>query len=284
MARTRPSDAEVEQRRQDILRHVIDSGEVRIDRLPERFGVSLMTIHRDLDDLAERRLLRKLRGKVAAYPALTMETAKRFREGLNLPCKEALGDAAVREVRAGQTVFVDDSTTLFPLVRRFAGVEQLVVITNSLEIARILGESGESGSVEILLLGGRYTEFDSCIGPDTIEALGRMRADVGFVSATAVAGGRLYHPDRDYASLKRAALAAANRNVLVVDSSKFGRTATYSYGDVSAYDLVITDSGTPADELTAMRELGTRVELVDLPGKSARNTGLNRESDGGSSV
>lgn len=281
MARTRPSDAEVEQRRQQVLRHVIDSGEIRIDQLTERFGVSLMTMHRDLDDLAERRLLRKLRGKVAAYPALTMETAKRFREGLNLARKEALSAAALREVQPGQTVFLDDSTTLFPLVRRLAEIERLVVITNSLEEARILGESE---SAEILLLGGRYTEFDSCIGPDTTAALSRMRADIGFVSATAIAGGRLYHPVRDYAELKRAALAAANRNVLVVDSSKFGRTATYAHGDVSAYDLVITDSETPAEELAAMRELGARVEVVDRPDTMPRNTGLNRESDGGSSL
>jgi DeoR/GlpR family transcriptional regulator of sugar metabolism len=253
LARTRPSEAEVEQRRQDILRHVIESGEVRIDELTERFGVSLMTMHRDLDDLAERRLLRKLRGKVAAYPALTLETAKRFREGLNLAVKEALADVAIAEVEPGQTVFLDDSTTLFPLARKLTG--PLVVITNSLEVARILGGAAE---VEVLLLGGHYTEFDSCIGPDTIAALGRMRADVAFVSATAVACGRLYHPDREYAELKTAALRVADRNVLVVDHSKFGRTATYAYGDVSDYDLVITDEETPGDELAAM---DTKVRL-----------------------
>lgn len=260
----RPSDAEVEQRRQQVLRHVIDRGEVRIDRLTEQFGVSLMTMHRDLDDLAERRLLRKLRGRVTAYPALTMETAKRFRENLNLPVKEALSALAFRQVRPGQTVFVDDSTTLFPLVRRLPAVGRLVVITNSLEEARILGEAASEPGIEVLLLGGRYTEFDSCSGSDTVAALGRMRADVGFVSATAVAAGRLYHPVRDYADLKAAALAASNRNVLVADHSKFGRTATHHYGDVGAYDLVITDDETPAEEIAAMRALGVEVLVAEL--------------------
>ncbi|GAB3580805.1 DeoR/GlpR family DNA-binding transcription regulator [Amycolatopsis endophytica] len=256
----RPPDAEVEQRRQEVLRHVIDRGEIRIDQLTERFGVSLMTMHRDLDDLAERRLLRKLRGKVAAFPALTMETAKRFRESLNLPVKEALSEVAFAEVRAGQTVFVDDSTTLFPLVRRFRG--PMVVVTNSLEEARILGERD---GIEVRLLGGRYTEFDSCAGADTTAALGRMRPDVGFVSAAAIAGGRLYHPVRDYADLKVAALAASQRNVLVVDHSKFGRTATCSYGDVGAYDLVVTDDETPAGEIAAMRGLGVEVLVATVP-------------------
>ncbi|NKQ56317.1 DeoR/GlpR transcriptional regulator [Amycolatopsis sp. K13G38] len=249
----RPSDAEVEQRRQDVLRHVIDHGEVRIDELTGRFGVSLMTMHRDLDDLAERRLVRKLRGKVEAYPALTVETAKRFRETLNQDYKDALAEVAIAEVEPGQTLFLDDSTSLFPFAQRLAG--PLVVITNSLEAARILGPKPD---IEVLMLGGRYTEFDSCIGPDTVGALSRMRADIGFVSATAIAFGRLYHPVREYAELKTAALQVADRNILVADHSKFGRTATYAYGDVSDYDLVITDHETPGDELAA---IDTKVRL-----------------------
>ncbi|MFF5986365.1 DeoR/GlpR family DNA-binding transcription regulator [Prauserella flavalba] len=259
MPRTRPPDAAVEQRRQSILRTVIELGEVRIDDLTARFDVSLMTMHRDLDDLAERKLLRKLRGRVAAYPALTMETAKRFREGLHVAHKEALCALAAAEVADGQTVFLDDSTTLFPLARVLAGLERLVVITNSLEVARIVGEGGCG---EVFLLGGRYTEFDSCIGPDTLAALRRLRADVGFVSATAIACGRLYHPVREYAELKEAALEIAERNVLVVDHSKFGRTATHAYGEAGAYDVVLVDDETPADEIEALRAFGNRVAVA----------------------
>ncbi|HKS49410.1 MAG TPA: DeoR/GlpR family DNA-binding transcription regulator [Amycolatopsis sp.] len=264
----RPSDAEVEQRRQEILRFVIDRQEVRIDELTERFRVSLMTMHRDLDDLADRRLVRKLRGRVEAYPALTIETAKRFRETLNVNYKEALADLAIGEVRTGQTLFLDDSTTVFPLARKLSG--PLVVITNSLEVARILGDARD---VEVLMLGGRYTEFDSCIGPDTISALSRMRADLGFVSATAIASGRLFHPDREYAELKTSALRVSDRNVLLADHSKFGKTATYAYGDVSDYDLLITDDETPGDEL----------EAIDTKVRLCRTRGGFDEGDGGGS-
>lgn len=260
MVKTRPSDAAVEQRRQDVLEYVIEQREVRIDDLPERFGVSLMTIHRDLDDLAERRLLVKLRGKAEAYPALTVETATRFRDGLNQPEKEALAIAAVAQVKPGQTVFVDDSTTLFPLVHRLAEFKQLVVITNSLRVAQMLGQT-----VEVVLLGGRYSpEFDSCMGPHVLAALDRVRADIGFVSVTAVAAGRLYHPVQDYAELKMAALRASNRNVLLVDNSKFGKTATYPHGNVGDYDLLITDDAAPTPEIEAAVNYGTAVELVTV--------------------
>jgi len=118
----------------------------------------------------------------------------------------------------------------------------------------------------VLLLGGRYTEFDSCIGPDTTASLSRIRADIGFVSATAVSYGRLYHPDRDYAELKTTALRVADRNVLVVDHSKFGKTATYAYGEIDDYDLVITDEDTPADEFA---EMDTKVRLGKRPAPEA---------------
>lgn len=273
----RPSDAEVEQRRQNVLGHVIECGEVRIDDLTARFGVSLMTMHRDLDELADRRLLRKLRGRVAAYPALTMETAKRFREGLNLREKEALCELAAAEVTAGQTVLMDDSTTLFPLAVRLAKVERLVLITNSLEIARILGPAE---TVEVILLGGRYTEFDSCIGPDTLAALGKLRADIGFVSVTAAAAGRFYHPVREYGELKEAVLNAANRNVALVDHSKFGKTATFAHGDAGDYDVVITDDVTPHDEVEAMRGFGATVLVATLDKHVQTNEARDHERDG----
>lgn len=263
MAGARPSDAEIEQRRGDVLQQVIEQGEVRIVELTERFGVSLMTMHRDLDDLADRRLLLKGHGKVTAYPALTMETAKRFRAGLNRRHKDALAARAVREVRPGQTVFVDDSTTLTALVHGLSRLAGITVVTNSVETAHILGSRDDSPT-EVILLGGRYTQFESCVGPDTLAALAKTHVDVGFVSVTAIDSGQLYHPLRDYAEIKAASLEVCSRNVLVADHSKFGRTATYKHGDVGAYDLVVTDTGTDPEQVAAVRELGTALDLVEV--------------------
>jgi DeoR/GlpR family transcriptional regulator of sugar metabolism len=263
MSPARPSEAAVEQRRQEVLRYVIDNGEARIDVLADRFQVSLMTMHRDLDDLASRRLLRKLRGVVTAYPSLTMETATRFREGLNVPEKELIADAVAGEIRPGTTVILDDSTTLFPLARRLVGVTGLTVVTNSFPIAQILGPAD---GVEVLLAGGRYRhEFDSCTGPDVLRFLSRVRADVACMSAVAVAGGRLYHPIQDYAEIKETICASAGRKLLLVDHAKFGRTATFAYGDVRSHDLVVTDDGAAPAEVDAVRALGVAVRVVAHP-------------------
>ena len=259
-ARTRLSQAAVEERRQAVLRYVAEHGETRIDDLARHFDVSLMTMHRDLDDLAGRHLLRKERGRAVAFPALTMETATRFRENSALAAKNALCAAVADRIRPGSTVLMEDSTTLFPLVPALARLEQLHVVTNSVGLAQHLGSAP---SVSVTLLGGNYrADFNSCTGPTVTRALSRIRADLALMSATAVLEGRLFHPVNDYVEVKLAMLASAEQALLLVDHSKFGKTATYAYGTVADYHTVITDTGTPDAEIAAMRDLGVPVETV----------------------
>ncbi|GGM38674.1 DeoR family transcriptional regulator [Longimycelium tulufanense] len=260
--KARPSEAAVEQRRQDILGLVLDRGELRIAELAERFDVSLMTMHRDLDDLAARHLLRKLRGRVASFPPLTVETATRFREGLRLAEKSALAAAAIGEVVPGSTVLVDDSTTNFPLAGQLTRIERLTVITNSVRVAQTVASAPEAS---VVFIGGRYHgEFESTSGPDTLRALASIRPDLAFVSATAITHGHLYHPVQDYALIKQEICRSAARSVLLVDHSKFGRTATYPHGDVGSFDLVVTDDRIPAEELQAIRDFGVEVRVAPV--------------------
>ncbi|MFH8348866.1 DeoR/GlpR family DNA-binding transcription regulator [Streptomyces sp. NPDC018045] len=263
-AKARLSQAAVEQRRQAVLRYVADHGALRIDALADRFGVSLMTMHRDLDDLAGRHLLRKERGRAVAFPALTMETATRFRESVGLAAKTALCAAVADRIAPGSTLLMDDSTTLYPLAAMLARrgpAARLAVVTNSVGLAQRLGAAP---GVDVTLLGGRYqSEFNSCTGPEVTRELSRLHADLVLMSATAVLDGRLFHPLREYADVKEAMLAAADEAVLAVDHSKFGKRATYRYGTAARYGAVVTDTATPAAELAALRDTGTAVQVVE---------------------
>ncbi|WP_030608454.1 DeoR/GlpR family DNA-binding transcription regulator [Streptomyces sclerotialus] len=261
-ARARLSQAAVEERRQDVLRYVAERGEIRIDDLAAHFGLSLMTMHRDLDDLAGRGLLRKERGRAVAFPALTMETATRFREGANREVKAALCAAAAERIRPGSTLLIDDSTTLYPLAGLLAEIDGLTVVTNSVGLAQRL--SGASGT-DVTLLGGRYQgDFNSCTGREVTRALSRIHADLALMSATAVHGGRLFHPLPEFVKVKEAMLAAAASSLLLADHAKFGKTATYCYGDATLYDAVLTDTGTDERETAAVRELGVPLTVVPV--------------------
>jgi DeoR/GlpR family transcriptional regulator of sugar metabolism len=261
MARARTTTAGLEERRRAVLARVAEAGEMGIGQLAEEFGVSLMTMHRDLDALAGRALLHKSRGRVATVPAVTMEVASELRRQTRLAEKEAIAEAALRELPPRGAILMDDSTTLFPLAQRLDERGSYTVITNSLGIARIVAASEHS---EAILLGGDYQgAFDSTIGPEVSRGLQRLHADLALMSAVAVTGGRLYHPIQGYAAVKEAMLDAAHRHLLLVDSSKFGRHAPFSHRDVSAYDAVITDRGVPQAEERTVRKLGARLILVD---------------------
>ena len=126
----------------------------------------------------------------------------------------------------------------------------------SAEIARIVAGATDT---EVVLLGGRYTEFDSCVGPDTIAALRKVRADIAVLSVTALAGARIYHPVREYAEVKTAILGACRQALLVVDHSKFGRQDFGHVAALSAIDTVITDSGLDDETVDDVESAGPEV-------------------------
>ncbi|WP_369394130.1 DeoR/GlpR family DNA-binding transcription regulator [Streptomyces sp. CG1] len=263
MRPSRGTEADVEQRRLKLLQQVMAQGAVRIDTLAENLQVSTMTVHRDLANLESRQLLHKRRGMAVALPNVTLETATRFREYLDIETKEAFAERLIREVQPGHTVLMDCGSTLFPLARKLTRIEGLTVVTNSLRIAGLVGGADAAPGTRMILLGGAFrADFEACAGTDTLRHLSRIRADVMFSSATAIQGGRLFHPDQEWADLKEALQSAAERRVLPVDHSKFGRTATHGYGDATGYDLILTDDATPENEIQAIEALGVPVEIV----------------------
>ncbi|WP_243788469.1 DeoR/GlpR family DNA-binding transcription regulator [Saccharopolyspora gloriosae] len=256
---SRKSKAEVEQRRQAVLRQVGKGGEVRIDELAARLGVSLMTMHRDLDDLHERKLLHKRRAVAIALSTVDIESSLQFRENMQREAKSAIGAELRNHVSSGSTVLLDCGSTLFPLARLLAQAEDVHVLTNSLRVAYLLSES----TTRVTLLGDRfYPQFESCAGSEVLRQLERFHVDVAFLTATCVHEGRLSHPMREYAENKEAFVNVAGRAVLAVDHSKFGRSATYAYGDVSGYHTLVTDDAAPPGDTAMAQALGVKVHAV----------------------
>src|SRR5690606_10598947 len=104
-------------RRQMIAEAVMAEGTMRIEDLTERFGISLMTAHRDLDDLVSRGLLRKMRGMVSAAPTSLVEASDVYRSIRQSAEKAAIAEVAFRFVEPGQAIFMDDSTSVLQMAR-----------------------------------------------------------------------------------------------------------------------------------------------------------------------
>lgn len=238
----------------------MEVGAVGVDDLAQRFGVSRMTVHRDLDDLQQSGLLRKVRGGASIQSNSKFESDYRYRERQAAPEKRRIAAAAAERIEPGQTVVIDDGSTAALVAEFLPERRPLTVITNNLVvITRLAGQTG----IDLISLGGHYSKkFHGFFGLVAEEALRGLRADVAFLSTSAIKGAMAYHQDQEVVHCKRLMIAAAERRFLLVDHGKFGRTALHFLTELTAFDAVLTGDRLPAGLAAPLDEAGVRLDVI----------------------
>ncbi len=249
-------------RRQLIAEAVMAEGTMRIEDLTERFGISLMTAHRDLDELVSRGLLRKTRGIVSATPTSLIESSDVYRSSRQADEKAAIAAAAAQFVEPGQAVFFDDSTTVLQMVPHLATRVPLTAITNSLTLMSALKGMRD---VTLLGLGGQFYNWcNAFMGPVTTGEIRRMRADCVFLSVAAITDGMVFHQSPEMVETKRAMFDSAARRILLADHTKFERRALHAMVALEDFDAIIVDERTPAAVVTRMQSRGVQVIVAPV--------------------
>ncbi len=238
-------------RRQTIAETVTAEGSIRIEEIAERFDISLMTAHRDLDDLAARGILRKTRGAASAAPTSLVEATDTYRSRRQASEKSSIAAAAVRMIEPGQSVFLDDSTTVAQMVPHLSAKLPLTVITNSLSLMSALSGTAD---MKLLGLGGQYHDWcNAFMGRMTMREIAQLRADTLFLSMAAITDGIVFHQSAEMADTKRAMMDSAARRVLVADHTKFDRRALHGMAALDEFDAIVVDAGTAPERLDALR-------------------------------
>jgi DeoR/GlpR family transcriptional regulator of sugar metabolism len=253
------------ERQEQIAQMVADAGRVRVADLAAQFGVSPVTIRKDLLVLeGAARLVRTHGGAIAPRGTSRPEPAFEVRERLQRDEKTRIGAAAAALVQDGDSIVFDASTTALYVARQLkerGSWHQLTVVTNSIRIALEL--AGQAG-VTVLMLGGRVrSEALSVVGPlgdGVFRRVNVQKAFVGAVGLTLEAG--LSDAMEEEAQIKRSMVAAAREVYALVDHSKFGRTASATFCRTDRLTGIITDEAAPADMIAALREQGVAVTLV----------------------
>jgi len=251
-------------RRQQIAEMIMSEGSVRIEDLTERFAISLMTAHRDVDELVSRGLFRKSRGIVSAAPTSLIEASDLYRVARQSEEKKLIAEAAMQFVEPGQAIFFDDSTTVLQMVPYLPGKGPLTVITNSLIL---MNEVRDIKDVTLLGLGGQlYNWCNAFVGGMTIHEIRRLRADVAFISIAAITDDLLFHQSPEMIETKRAMLECAAKRVLLTDHTKFERRALHNFGALTDFDVVIVDDKTPHEHIERMQSQNINVVIASSGG------------------
>ncbi|MFF8959531.1 DeoR/GlpR family DNA-binding transcription regulator [Streptomyces sp. NPDC014894] len=250
-------------RRRRIAEHVVEHGTATGADLAELTGVSLMTVHRDLDDLERRGVLRRFRGGASALPSTVFESSLDYRLGVNTAAKNAVARAAAALVEPGMSVMLDDSTTVLAMARLLTSLAPLTVVTNA---RRVIDLFTDREGIRLIALGGEYSRtHDSFLGIPCVEAIEALSVDLVAVSTSALDSRTAYHQEQDVVLVKRAMLKSAATSALLMDHTKLARTALHRLGPVDGLDRLIVDDGADPELLARLRER-TRVTVARSDG------------------
>lgn len=254
-----------ETRREEITGHVNKSRSCRVEELAEIFGVSAMTIHRDLEQLAKEGRVERIRGGARAITARLAERDVRLRRHLNAEVKRQLAATAAQLIERNSVIALDDSTTIGALGSYLEEREPSTVITHSLAL---MGAVSAMAHIDMVGLGGQYyAETDSFLGSIVVEQAQRLMADAVFVSTTAIKNQALLHPDAEAARTKRSLLQMGRRKILVMDSSKFESAGIYHVMDLAEIDDVVIDDQLDQRLMSELQGLGPRIHIVSTSAK-----------------
>lgn len=243
------------QRQSEILRRVRKQSRVDVDDLSAEFGVSAETIRRDLDVLATQGSVRRVHGG-ATQIKLATEGSLSDRM---LEDSEAKGEIAQKlsdYLSKGDTIFVDTGSTTHACAELLAMGPSMTVITNSLNVARILG--APRSAHRVFLLGGRYgADNIQTFGPMVIEHISRFQADYAVLTVAAVdAEAGAMDADEAEADVARAMRSAAKKTVILAHGAKMGRRAAFKVCAPGEIDTLISDVPPPGDIAAALTSQG----------------------------
>jgi DeoR/GlpR family transcriptional regulator of sugar metabolism len=248
------------ERRLRLLEQVAENQVIAVSDLARRFGVSEMTIRRDIRRLERDGFLRQSYGGATAHLTRSFELAINARALQHAQEKRLIALEAAKLIASARTLFVGIGTTCEQFARYLAPAPDLLVVTGSLPVASLLG----TRPVRVVALGGAVRRDElSVIGPLASLGLSRFRFDLAVVGAAGVsARWGVTDLEADEAELNRQAIELAERTMVIADGSKVGSAAPVVVAPAEAIDLLVTDASAPGAELAALRAGGVPVRIV----------------------
>ena len=250
-------------RRDELLEMLLDRGRLRVDELTAHFGVTGMTIRRDLATLEKEGLLIRTHGGCMLRTPKVQELPFREKEQLHREAKETIARAVVSRVRDGASLYLDTGTTcamVARLLRRHR--RNLQVFTNNLPAA--LDLFGDE-TIEVMIPGGVLGRHSPDLtGEFGLDRLRDLRFDLAIVGADAfdLAGGIFYAADLPTAALSQTAQRRADHTFVCVDGSKFNKRALAVAGRLRENVTLFTDGEIPAAKSRGLQKLGAEVVNV----------------------
>lgn len=229
------------ERREKIITHIKAAGKVIISELATYFNVSEETIRRDLKKLEKEGMLTRFHGGASTGELINNELPYQARSQHNIAEKKNIATKLMTEIEAGQTLFVDSSSTVIESMNALnrenkAGIS---IITNSVSLLHDLRDS----HINVLSTGGELRgKSNSLVGAITEQALQYYYGDMaifGCKGLNLMAG--ITESNEAENQVKRYMSKRVKKIILLADHTKFDQVAFIKLFNIGDVNCIITD-------------------------------------------
>lgn len=241
------------QRREKILEMIREDGHAKVLELSKIFKVTEVTIRQDLEKLEKDGFVEREHGGAylknigVSVKNISLQNQEHMTE------KEAIARKALDFINDGDTIILDSGTTTTEIAKLISSYKNLTVITNSLNIALILGADPE---INLVMTGGEFKAPTlSLTGQKAADFFTGLHVDKLFLATAGITlKSGLTYPSISDICVKRSMIESASTTYLVADSSKIGKSSFASLGALSLIDYIITDSKVKKEDLALFEE------------------------------
>ena len=255
------------ERRQSLMDLLRKQPGLRVAEIAQTLGVSEGTVRNDLNALEEDGHLTRVHGgavlKDAGHPT---SVAFGIRHQEHTAEKNLIGFVAAQLVSDGDSILLDASSTAYYLALNLKEINRLRVVTNGIELARLLAQNTSN---TVILIGGVVNPDGSSVtGLLSEQIIAELRIQKAFVSCSgfSIESG-MTEVHLEEAQLKRKAIESARQVFALVDSSKLGREDLTPFARLEQLCCLYTDAGITQEWKQTIDSAGISLVICTGAGK-----------------
>ncbi|MEG0474783.1 MAG: DeoR/GlpR family DNA-binding transcription regulator, partial [Carnobacterium sp.] len=228
-------------KRQELILDLVKiNGEVTTKELADELSVSMMTINRDLKELAKWEEIQLVHGGAIYREDASLENPISIKEEVNIYEKKMIAKFCRTLVKPGSSVFIETGTTTLAVARELFNIENCQFYTNSLLVMNSLAKFED---IQLHCVPGKYRDLSKgFLGLETSDFVKNFNFDIAFIGTEGITvNSGITLPNGEDAFTKKNIMKQSRKNVLVADHKKFGLSYLHKVGEITDFDMIVTD-------------------------------------------
>lgn len=237
-----------EERKEYLLAKVNECGFIKNTEAAKELSTSISTIRRDLQELEDEGLIRRIHGGAQSMTTLLQEDSMVEKSSKNMQAKQKIAQYAAQYVQTEDVIFLDAGSTTFAMIPYLKGLH-LTVVTNSVMHANALAEQ----KIPTIILGGLIKENTQAIVTTTaFEQLRQFRFDKCFIGTNSITTFGYATPDIEEAKIKQLAIQNSQQAFVLADETKFKHSSFVKFAELSQAEIITNHCNAQSEKIKSL--------------------------------